>query len=112
MTLKTTTWTIRVEGANSQRHMLYQQEKGICYLSAHTKLADYSKAVTLTSESLAREFREAVMEVMRRRHGDEVELIVEPGGRKKAPDDQVVAARIAQRVFAPNKMPKMVEVPT
>lgn len=99
------TWTIRVVGAGVQWHMSWQQSKGICYLSANTKLADYSKAVRLASEGLAREFRDAVMETMRKRHGEAVELVVEQGGRKKTLDDETVAARIAQRNFAPNKRP-------
>lgn len=97
------TWTIRVVNAAIQSHTHWLQSKDICYLSAHTKLADYNSAVTLSSETLAQAYCAAISEVMRRRHGDNVKLIVEPGGRKKTPDDQVVAMRIAQRNFAPNK---------
>lgn len=49
------TWTIRVVGAGVQWHMNWQQSKGICYLSANTKLADYSKAVRLASRSNKKE---------------------------------------------------------
>ena len=99
------TWTIRVVGGKSHWQMLYQHAKGICYLSAHTKLADFGKAVTLSNRQLAEDFRTAIQEVMRRRHGSNVELVVERGGGKKCVDDELVAARIAQRVFAPNCRP-------
>lgn len=83
-----------------QPHTSWLQSKDICYLSAHTKLADYSSAVTLSSETLAHAYCTALIEVMRRRNGEKVE----PGGRKKSPDDPVVTMRIAQRNFAPNKV--------
>jgi hypothetical protein len=98
-------WTIRVEGANIQWHTFALQAKDGCYLSANTKLVGYEKAVTLSTESLTRRFREAVLELMRKRHGDKVELVVELGGRKNGTDDVLVEARIAQDVFAPNKRP-------
>lgn len=98
------TWTIRVVNAAIQPHTSSLQSKDIGYLSAHTKLADYSSAVTLSSATLVHAYCTALIEVMRRRHGEKVELIVEPGGRKKSPDDPVVTMRIAQRNFAPNKV--------
>ncbi len=102
---KPPTWTIRVVGADLQWHTSWLQSKDCCYLTANTKLSDYSKAVTLTREDLAHEFCQALQGVMRKRHGDDVDLIVEPGGQKKTVDDDVVIARIAQRLFAPNKRP-------
>ena len=98
-------WTIRVEGAAIQWHTFALQSNDGCYISANTKLVGYDKAVSLSNEDLANQFRTALLDIMKRRHGDEVELVVERGGRGKHVDDTIVAARIAQKVFAPNKRP-------
>ncbi|WP_143752300.1 hypothetical protein [Burkholderia sp. SRS-W-2-2016] len=100
-------WTIRVEHADLQSHTFALQAKDGCFLSANTKLAGYDKAVTLTSEALAERFRAAILGVMKKRHGEDVELIVEPGGQRKSADDELVNARISQGVFAPNKRPAL-----
>lgn len=101
-------WTILVSGAALQAHTFACQVKDGCFVSAHTKLAGWSKRVVLSTESLAGDFCTAIYPVMRKRHGDDVELILEASDKRKngATDDAVVLARIRERNFVPNKMPK------
>lgn len=102
-------WTIRVEEAGIQAHTFACQTKDGCFVSAHTKLAGFSKRVVLSKETLARDFCTAINAVMRKRHGDSVELILEPSGRRKngTTDDAIVLARIQERNFVPNKSPRV-----
>jgi hypothetical protein len=102
-----TSWTIRVESAATQAHTFACQEKDGCFVSAHTKLAGFGKHVALSTEALADDFRTAIYPIMRKRHGDSVELIllrIQTVGRGKACkiDDEIVLARIRDRNFAPN----------
>lgn len=103
-----TAWTIRVEGAALQAHTFACQEKDGCFVSVHTKLAGWGKHVVLSTEALANDFRSAIYGVMRKRHGDSIELILEGSGKRRhgATDDVIVLARIRERNFAPNKAPK------
>jgi len=105
---KPTVWTIKVEYANSQRHTFALQSHDECYMSAHTKLAGFDKLVRLSSPELAQEFINATTEIMKKRHGDDISLIIEPCpdlSKKQKYDDQIVLARIKQNNFAPNKAP-------
>lgn len=102
-------WTIRVEVAAVQAHTFACQTKDGCFVSAHTKLAGWGKRVVLSTERLARDFRTAIDAVMRKRHGDSIELILEPSSKRKngATDDAIVLARIREHSFVPNKAPKI-----
>lgn len=99
-------WTVMVENAGIQSHTYALQAKDGCFVSAHTKLAGWGKAVVLTTRELAEEFRDAIYPVMRQRHGEQVELTVEPViGMRHGPDDAIVRARMAEKNYAPNKQP-------
>jgi len=100
-------WTIRIDDAALQWHTFALQTKDGCYISANTKLVASDKAVRVSSEKLASQFREAIMATMRRRHGDDVCLTIEQWGtsKQKEFDDDMVKARIEQNNFAPNKRP-------
>lgn len=104
-----TAWTIRVEGAAIQAHTFACQIKDGCFVSAHTKLAGWGKHVVLSTEAIAGDFRTAIYAVMRKRHGDAIELILEALGKRisEATDDVIVLARIRERNFAPNKAPSI-----
>jgi len=101
-------WTIRVEGAGHQAHTFACQTKDGCFVSAHTKLAGWGKHAVLSTEAIANEFRTAIYPVMRKRHGDSIELILEASDKRKngITDDVIVLARIRERNFVPNKAPK------
>lgn len=104
-------WTIRVENANPQAHTFACQEKNVCFISANTKLAGFDKMVRLSNPELAQSFIDALKEVMTKRHGDLVQLEIEPftgSDRRVVFDDEVVLARIKTRNFAPNKAPSLV----
>jgi hypothetical protein len=103
-------WTIRVEDARIQSPTFAIQSKDDCYVSANTKLVAIDKAVSLSSEQLAERFRDAILDVMRKRHGDVVTLHIQwcsSSGDKRGFDDALVLARIQQNMFAPNKRPIM-----
>jgi len=102
-----TAWTIRVEGATTQVHTFACQVKDGCFVSPHTKLAGWGKHVVLSTEEIANDFLTAIYPVMRKRHGDSVELILEKSARLKngMTDDEIVQARIRTRNFAPNVAP-------
>ena len=105
---KPTVWTIRVEYSNIQGHTFALQVHDGCYMSAHTKLAGFGKLVRLSSSELAQQFIDATTEVMKKRHGEDVLLVVEPWidlTKKQKYDDQTVLARIKQNNFVPNKAP-------
>jgi hypothetical protein len=101
-------WTLRVEGANFQAHTFACQVKDGCFVSAHTKLAGWGKHVVLSTEAIARDFRTAIYAVMRKRHGNSIELILEPSTTLKngITDDVIVLSRMRERNFVPNKAPK------
>lgn len=102
-------WTISIEAAELQWHLFALQSKGDCYLSANTKIVGFDKAVQLTSEELALGFRDSVLPTLRRRHGEAVRAtICSLGTTKMRNDDELVAARIRENVFAPNKRPASV----
>lgn len=99
-------WTIRIDDAAPQWHLYALQEKGDCYLSANTKIVGFDKAVQLTSEELAKSFREAVLPTLRRRHGEDVRaLICTCQTTSSRVDDPLVKARVAEVMFTPNKRP-------
>jgi hypothetical protein len=100
-------WTIRIDDAALQWHTFALQTKDGCYISANTKLVASDKAVRVSTEALAGQFREAIMPTMRRRHGEDVCLTIEKWGtsKQKPLDDMMVQARIKQNNFAPNKRP-------
>jgi hypothetical protein len=105
-------WTIRIDDAALQWHTFMLQTKDGCYVSANTKLVASDKAVRILDEELAVRFREAIMPIMRRRHGEDVRLTIEERGtskwgkaKQKPFDDALVQARIEQNNFAPNKRP-------
>lgn len=97
-----------MDDARIQNPTFALQVKEYCYLSANTRLVALDKAVALSSESLAQKYRDAVMNTMRQRHGDEVTLQIQSCTRDRMSfDDALVLARIEQNMFAPNKRPIM-----
>lgn len=103
-------WTISIEDARIQSPTFAIQSKEDCYVSANTKLVAINKAVSLSNEQLAERFRDAILDVMRKRHGDAVTLHIQwcsSSGNKRGFDDALVLARIQQNMFAPNKRPLM-----
>jgi len=111
-------FALRVEGLPSRSDSFaYLVEKVGCYLSPNTKLADQAKSALLLDELLAEAFVSAVMATLRKRHGEQVGLVVErwessPSGAELARllararhDTSVVRARIREGNFAPNRPP-------
>lgn len=99
-------WTISIEDAELQWHLFALQSKGDCYLSANTKIVGIDKAVQVTSKELAVAFCNAVMPTLRRRHGVAVlATVCALQTTDLADDDELVASRIAENMFAPNKRP-------
>lgn len=99
-------WTVRVDDAQFQWHIFALQSKGDCFLSANTKLVGINKAVRLTTEELAISFCHAVLPTLRRRHGEAVSVTLSTFRTDDSrDDDSLVAARIDERLFSPNKRP-------
>lgn len=99
-------WTVSVVNAQLQMPTFSLQSKGDCFLSANTKLVSLDKAVKLTNKDLAIIFRDAILPIMRRRHGELVQLKI--GSlqiNSGLDDDLLVIARIAANQFAPNQKP-------
>ncbi len=83
----------------------------------NTKLSDQGKGALLLDEPLAQAFASAVVPVLRKRHGEQVRLVIErwessPTGAELARllararhDTSVVRARIREGNFAPNRPP-------
>lgn len=104
------TWTIRVHGkivTNLDIGRLIVEDG--CFVSANTKLCDFSNSACLSSESLAKRYLEALLPVLRKRYGDGIRLSVYDRGPQGRPefDDTWVSARIDQGNFAPNRRPRM-----
>lgn len=104
------TWTIRVHGkivTNLDVGRLIVEDG--CFVSANTKLCDFSNSACLSSESLAKRYMEALLPVLRKRYGDGIYLSVYDRGPQGRPefDDTLVTARIDQGNFTPNRRPKM-----
>ena len=98
--------------------LAYQAHKGSVWLTANTKLADGGLAAHLRSEDLARRAAEALTPILKKRRGESASIRVVPatggGGGRSAEealerrinrDSTLMEARLAQRVFAPNKRP-------
>ena len=104
------TWTIRVHGkivTNLDVGRLIVEDG--CFVSANTKLCDFSNSACLSSESLAKRYMEALLPVLRKRYGDGIRLSAYDRGPQGRPefDNTLVTARIDQGNFAPNRRPKM-----
>lgn len=104
------TWTIRVHGrivTNLDVGRLIVEDG--CFVSANTKLCDFSNSACLSSESLAERYLEVLLPVLRKRYGDAIRLSVYDRGPQGRPefDDTLVTARIDQGNFAPNRKPRM-----
>lgn len=101
-------WTIRIEDANIQTHTFACQVRDGCYVSAHTKLAGWTKRVVVSTQALAQDFCTAIDPIMRKRHGDDIKLMLEGCAWHKhmKTDDDVVLARLRTRNFVPNVTPK------
>lgn len=80
-----------------------------CFVSANTKLCDFSNSACLSSESLAKRYLEALLPVLRKRYGDDIRLSVYDRGPQGRPDfdDLLVTARIDQGNLVPNRRPRM-----
>ncbi len=116
-----TVFTIRIGGlAPRVDTMNYIVEKGICYLSPNTKLADSEKAARLADVGVAEALAAAIQPFMRKRHGDDVEIVVEKlefttSKSERARlvarmlhDTSIVRARLREGNFAPNKAPLII----
>ena len=113
-------FTLQVVGGKVPDFMAYQAHKGTVYLSPHTKLSDMDRAAYLDTEDLARRAAVAIGPIMKKRHGDGARIEVLPVGgggggasadarimKKIKADSAMMEARTAQRIFAPNKQPKL-----
>jgi hypothetical protein len=114
-------YLLRIDGLAAQAdtfaHLI---EKGQCYLSPNTKLADQGKCAQLSDVTLAEAFAAAALPVLRKRHGDQVALEVEawrsvPSATELARimarvrhDTSVVRARLREKNFAPNRAPLII----
>lgn len=105
------TWTVQVSGKIATnldvgRLIVYDE----CYVSANTKLCDFSISACLSSEALAKRYADALEPVFRIRYGEGVRLTVADRGPQGRPefDDPLVEARIEQGIFAPNRKPAIV----
>jgi hypothetical protein len=98
-------WTIRMLYGSIKFNTAWLQEKQICYVSPNTKAVGPPKNVFLSSQEIAEEFATAITPIMHKRHGDDLQLLVEPieQSHKRNYDDAMVIARIAAKNFAPNK---------
>lgn len=102
-------WTVQVQGkvaTNLNIGRLIVEDE--CFVSANTKLCDFANSVCLSSKSLAERYLGALLPVLRKRYGNGIRLAVIDRGPQGRPefDDAMVAARIEQGVFAPNRKPK------
>ena len=104
------TWTIQVKGkvATSLNigRLIVDDE---LYVSANTKLCDFSNSACVSSKQIAQQFCDALLPILRKRYGDLVCLTVVNRGTQGRPayDDALVVARITQKMFAPNRPPKI-----
>ncbi|MFC4161963.1 hypothetical protein [Chitinimonas lacunae] len=100
-------WIIQVRGTRIKWQLAYLQQHDECFLTAHTKLGALHRAAKLSTEALAIEFCKAVTKTMLKRHGGQVELVVEKSflAKKEKFDDDLVRARIEEGNFAPNRTP-------
>lgn len=108
------TWTIQVKGSVATSlnigRLVVDDE---LYVSANTKLCDFSNSVCVSSKHLAQQFCDALSPILRKRYGDGCYLNVVNRGTQGRPayDDALVVARITQKMFAPNRPPQMQEKP-
>jgi hypothetical protein len=113
-------FALRVEGGHTGDQMNYYAYKGDIYLSPHTKAVSPEKAAHLATRDLAERAAAALAPIARKRYGDAARIVVVPvctfGGGKLSmartaarikADTEMLEARIAQGVFAPNKRPSM-----
>jgi hypothetical protein len=114
-------FVLRVEGLEARSDSLaHVVEKHDCLLSPNTKLADQAKGALLLEEALAQSFADAVLPVMRKRHGEQVRLVIQrwessPSGSELARqlararhDTSIVRARLRERNFTPNRAPLVI----
>jgi hypothetical protein len=114
-------YQLRVDGLPARPdNLAWMVDKGLVYLSPNTKLADPGKGAQLADEQLAREFAAAALPILRKRHGDQVALTIEPSENvpsdaefarsmaRARHDAAVVRARLRERNFAPNQAPLIV----
>ena len=112
---------LRVEGLGTRSDSLaHLVEKHDCLLSPNTKLADQTKGALLLDEALAQAFADAVLPTMRKRHGDQVRLVIQcwessPSGAELARqlararhDTSIVRAKLRERNFTPNRAPLVI----
>jgi hypothetical protein len=111
---------LQIIGGRLPSMLAYQIHKGQAFVSPHTKAVDIGQGACLRSLDLANRVAAALSPVVRKRYGDAARIEVVPvstggGGasamarmsRRIAADSAMLDARIAQRVFAPNKRPVM-----
>lgn len=114
-------FVLRVEGLTARGDTLaHIVEKHGCLLSPNTKLADQTKGALLLDEILAQAFADAVLPLMRKRHGDEVRLVTQrwessPSRAELARqlalaghDTSIVRARLRELNFTPNRAPLVI----
>ena len=112
---------LHVEGLTARSDTLaHVVEKQDCLLSPNAKLADPAKGALLLDEALAHAFADAVLPVVRKRHGDGVRLVIQswessPSGSELARqlararhDTSIVRARLRERNFTPNRAPLVI----
>jgi len=99
---KSTAWCISVHNA------YFPSSAGLkeSFLSPNTKLVTESKMALISNPILAQQFIDAVMPVMRKRHGKQVQLsmVCAPSSQsaKRSFDDSNISTRIERNNFAPN----------
>lgn len=114
-------YQLRVDGlAPRTDNLAWMVDKSMVYLSPNTKLAEPGKGAQLLDASLADEFAAAALPVLRKRHGDQVAIVVEPSesvtsaadfARSMARarhDTSIVRARLREQNFAPNRAPLII----
>jgi len=109
---------LQLIGGKAPDHMAYQVERHAVFLSANVKTADISKAALLATRAEADAAVAALTPTVQRRYGEGTSIEVVAGWSNSMTahavvalksridaDSSLMAARIAQRIFAPNKRP-------
>jgi hypothetical protein len=113
-----TYFMLQIVGGKLPPMLAYQIHKNHVFVSPHTKAVDMSQGAYLRSLDLANRAATALVTIVRKRYGDEARIEVVPvrgggGGssamdrlrRRIEEDSAMLDARVAQRIFAPNKRP-------
>lgn len=114
-------FTLRVEVFGEVRLGLHDKlcvqlnRFGELHVSPHSLLCGVNKAAWISSESLARQYRDALHPIFEKRYGNgTMSIVISPASTRDcrenheriAADSLMISARLSQGVMAPNHRPK------